>query len=59
MRRGADTLNQASDTTPRCVHPGLLPRYRGVNTFLRSMQAGARESGFSLPTSTSAGPARC
>jgi hypothetical protein len=30
------------------LHPGLLPYYRGVNTFLRSMQAGEQEAGFSL-----------
>jgi hypothetical protein len=30
------------------LHPGLLPHYRGVNTFLRSMQFGDREAGFSL-----------
>jgi len=30
------------------LHPGLLPHYRGINTFLRSMQAGEREAGFSL-----------
>lgn len=30
------------------LHPGLLPYFRGVNTFLRSMQYGEREAGFSL-----------
>ncbi|GAA1248389.1 hypothetical protein GCM10009665_44060 [Kitasatospora nipponensis] len=30
------------------LHPGLLPEYRGVNTFLRSMQEGAPEAGFTL-----------
>ncbi|WP_170305237.1 formyltransferase family protein [Kitasatospora viridis] len=30
------------------LHPGLLPEFRGVNTFLRSMQQGAREAGFTL-----------
>jgi hypothetical protein len=30
------------------LHPGLLPRYRGVNTFLRSMQNGEPEAGFTL-----------
>ena len=30
------------------LHPGLLPSYRGVNTFLWSMRHGAREAGFTL-----------
>jgi methionyl-tRNA formyltransferase len=30
------------------LHPGLLPRFRGVNTFLRSMQQGAADAGFTL-----------
>lgn len=30
------------------LHPGLLPHYRGVNTFLRSMQEGAHQAGFTL-----------
>ena len=30
------------------LHPGLLPRYRGVNTFTRSMIEGAPHAGFTL-----------
>lgn len=30
------------------LHPGLLPRYRGVNTFSRSMIEGAPHAGFTL-----------
>jgi methionyl-tRNA formyltransferase len=30
------------------LHPGLLPRYRGVNTFVRSMIEGAPKAGFTL-----------
>jgi methionyl-tRNA formyltransferase len=30
------------------LHPGLLPHYRGVNTFVRSMIEGAPRAGFSL-----------
>jgi folate-dependent phosphoribosylglycinamide formyltransferase PurN len=30
------------------LHPGILPRYRGVMTVLRSMQEGADEAGFTL-----------
>jgi methionyl-tRNA formyltransferase len=30
------------------LHPGLLPHYRGVNTFLRSMQEEQQEAGFTL-----------
>jgi methionyl-tRNA formyltransferase len=30
------------------LHPGLLPHYRGVNTFLRSMLEGASHAGFTL-----------
>ena len=30
------------------LHPGLLPRYQGVNTFLRSMAEGAEQAGFTL-----------
>jgi Formyl transferase len=30
------------------LHPGLLPHYRGVNTFLRSMLDGADHAGFTL-----------
>lgn len=30
------------------LHPGLLPWYRGVNTFLRAMQQGEQVAGFTL-----------
>jgi len=30
------------------LHPGLLPHYQGVNTFLRSMAEGAEQAGFTL-----------
>jgi methionyl-tRNA formyltransferase len=30
------------------LHPGLLPHYRGVNTFVRSMIEGAPRAGFTL-----------
>lgn len=30
------------------LHPGLLPKYRGVTTFCRAMQNGEKKSGFTL-----------
>lgn len=43
-----DRLGHGTDSYLLNLHPGLLPRYRGVMTVLRSMQEGAQEAGFTL-----------
>jgi methionyl-tRNA formyltransferase len=43
-----ERLGHGDDSYLLNLHPGLLPRYRGVMTVLRSMQEGAREAGFTL-----------
>jgi folate-dependent phosphoribosylglycinamide formyltransferase PurN len=43
-----DLLGHQPDSYLVNLHPGILPRYRGVLTVLRSMQEGAEETGFTL-----------